>query len=992
MFRPTEVALLRTPLAAIGHSAFSHPISERLALQRALQDPLLMEAVGLASPDLAAGIERLARFDNQRPISGVLVGLAGYAARMCGRATPFGLFAGVTTVSVGASAARLGTAHTHRTGPDRAWLAALLADLHKDPTVLAALWVVAHPSIKVRGTRVLVDGCEHAAGDPRRNGELGEVSLRRTALVEMVLATAASPIRVEDLWSSAAPYERGQVLRVVAALVRTRFLRTELDQAAEGPQPMASLEAVLRRIPGTGHADQVAAVRAAMTEYDTQPPGSGLEALNQLRERMRQVADSAYQVCVDTRLDAVVTVPQRVLDEAATTAAALWRLTPDQPPRHLTEYRDRFVARYGLDRAVSLLDLLDDHIGLGLPDCYLHSASPSPEVAPDWASRLLKLWADATAAGAEEIVLDDAAIRELTPGFTDGEQPGSCDMFVRVAARDLASLARGDFQLARPGFSNAPAAATAARFVDLFPDRGAGFAHQVVAADQPPLAGAVYAELHFQPLHARSGNVAHPPGWLTRRVYVDLPPRAAHDLTVRDLAVSCDGQRLHLHTEDGQMVVPVSHSVLHPRFAPPVARFLLEVGSWHCRRPQGWNWGPLAQHAPFLPRVRYRRSILSCASWLIPHHVTAAASSADRWRQEIDRWRAHASVPSAVVAGSGDMRVPLDLTNAVDVALLRREQRTRDVIRVFEQDAVTDGWLRGSDGVHLAELVIPLLPTPRTRHTQQAVIARPVRHFPDRVFPPGGDRWLYAVLAVPARSQNTVLQSITDGIPARAGSWFFVRYRDDTGRPCLRLRFRVADRDDRTALLDHLAAATTELRRQRLCDLLRLDTYDPELERYGGPHALNAAEHLFCADTAAVIKTLAVDADPVTAAGLAAVELIDALTAGHQPTAPILGTVRGHPSPQRAVVRRLTQAGIILPALQGLEAEWSGRREAARAYGLAIAHLSKDCRPHAVRSVLHMHCNRLLGSTPQAEAEALLLARDAIAYRHAHQSVDAAAT
>ena len=83
-----------------------------------------------------------------------------------------------------------------------------------------------------------------------------------------------------------------------------------------------------------------------------------------------------------------------------------------------------------------------------------------------------------------------------------------------------------------------------------------------------------------------------------------------------------------------------------------------------------------------------------------------------------------------------------------------------------------------------------------------------------------------------------------------AEGWFFIRYADPTWH--LRLRFRgdpVRLHGEVLPLLQEAVAPLLESGRVRR---LALDTYERELERYGGPIGMPLCEALFQADSAAV--------------------------------------------------------------------------------------------------------------------------------------------
>ncbi len=86
---------------------------------------------------------------------------------------------------------------------------------------------------------------------------------------------------------------------------------------------------------------------------------------------MRQIVDRPAPLAVDVKLDADITVPRAVAWEAEAAASVLARVTPE-PHGALAwnRYRDRFYRRYGEEALVPLMDLLDPHTGLGLPEDY----------------------------------------------------------------------------------------------------------------------------------------------------------------------------------------------------------------------------------------------------------------------------------------------------------------------------------------------------------------------------------------------------------------------------------------------------------------------------------------------------------------------------------------------------------------------------------------------------------------------------------------------
>jgi len=106
--------------------------------------PELRDAVSLASPDLAARVDHLLA-DAEPPVRAVhraVAATAAYLARWQRRATPFGLFAGVTAVTIGSAGARIGDKHTAVARADADWLTRVVDHLEQDHRLRPTLLVV----------------------------------------------------------------------------------------------------------------------------------------------------------------------------------------------------------------------------------------------------------------------------------------------------------------------------------------------------------------------------------------------------------------------------------------------------------------------------------------------------------------------------------------------------------------------------------------------------------------------------------------------------------------------------------------------------------------------------------------------------------------------------------------------------------------------------------------------------------------------------------
>ena len=1004
-----------------------------------LERPALCEALELASPSLSDALARVQAGEHERlrmrGLRRAALAALRYEIRMATRPTPFGIFAGVAQGSFGArTAIAAGAAHRTRTRVDMEWLLRIVHRLEREPAVLDVVRVRAHQGLVRRAGRVILDAPSTRG---RRPGEEGrsEVSVRESPVVAALLAEAATPVALSELCEDAVARfgarHRDAVRGLLARLVDEELLITDLRPPLDGGDPLHHVIAGLHRVAHPPPSVQrtlreLRAVARACTAYDAQPVGDGRPALHELLSAARAAEPAETPVHVELALDLEVTLAERVRADVERAADLLWRLSPRRlGMRPLRGYHGQFIERYGLDRLVPLLELLDDHGSLGAPFGYgwppSESADAPPADAADdaRAAVLAELLDRALAGGSHELVLDDGDIERLR-GDDDGgdvdEAQSSCELYIHLAAASADAIDAGAFVLTlSPSPGSHHAGATAGRFATLDPGWAA---HLDAARASGPrhVDGAVLADLAFMPRSGRAANLAHTAPGTGRRISVGLPDSdRAEELALADLAVGGTMQRLLLvHLPTGREVVPVLPNMVSPSVqAPNAARLLYELGMEGQRLWEPWSWGAL-ERMPFLPRVRCGRVVLSPATWRLDALRDAAEESAAAWERALAAFRARRRVPRHVLTVSTDKRLLLDLDDAWHRDILRDDVRRNDELVACEVIGEHDEWRVGAVRGHTLELVVAL----ERRRRRPALQPSPAWRDPRRHARAPGEDWLSWRIYCPRRTQDTFLREALPGLlDAAAGHgaerWFFIRYTDADGHH-LRVRLggpRAAlDAAVLPAVRGQLAAAAQAGRIGRHL----LDGYEPEAERYGGADAIAAAERVFEADSRAAVELLDLardgacphSLDDLTVLSVAALAHAFGAPAGAtswlDPDAPgddpafawlsmtgeregLPGDFRRRAAHWRALVDPVGGSPGLRddPAGARVLASLAARDAAVDAYGREIRALRAAGRcptPEAriVGSLLHMTCNRLVGGTPEREQRALAIARGAV--------------
>ncbi|WP_460707644.1 lantibiotic dehydratase [Myceligenerans halotolerans] len=920
--------------------------SESRDLAGALTGPLA-EAVRFAS----RSVGRVAAGDVE--VDARLAGtLRAYELRARTRATPRGAFAGVQVArpSDGSARLRLGPAHRARSAPSGAWLDDVADRLIGDPTVLAGLRFSANSLVSRRGDR-FVNERTTGADKPSR------VTMRATAAVSLILETCRRDAMLDqivaaviDAWAQA---PEQMVRSTVVEMVRTGLLLTDLlpDHIADDP-----LGHVLSKLPdGEDLVEPLTMISKHLRAADRHPPGAAerIEALSTARDLCDAITRHETPITVDVVADADLQVPASLLSEAAEVAGLLWSITPTGTA--LDSYHARFVDRYGTDRRVPLEHVVGPVVGLGDPDEDVSNKSRAEESGASEAvsRRRARVLAGliASADGDVQVTLDDDAVAGLRVR-ADGVPPSRTgEIYAQVIAASRQDAEHGRYQLAAYLGCTQDAGSSVGRFASLL----GGFEGSL----QAPSGQAVTAEVVVRPRASYLATVAPPSGFASPRICVGVAPRPG-DLTLDDLELASDGYRLVLWSRSrDQEVVPTLFSRIGPSHIPPVARLLADLAQSGTRPWHPWTWGPL-DDAPFLPRVRWRRTILSPAQWRLPHSLVTASDDAAAFAAELGRWRTTTTPrpPSVVLAEDSDRRLPLDLDDERDRDLLRRYVRrgTDTVTEPPGGPAAVQGVVAGADGGHALELVIPLRgQQPKLEpHGRPRPVTNPVVHLP-------GSEWLSLTLPAPPAHHDDLLTHLSDmaeQVRDDIAGWFWLRYANNAHGPHLRIRFHGEPDALNGRVLPAISQRCAILMAQGAVGPVVVEPYEPEIDRYGGPDAIMWVEHVFHADSTlvpAVLATRPGQDGRLMLIALSAVEIAQTVADGDP--AALSGPRLDKPARRRVNALRTSTPQRPSELLDGAASDaWARRGGALTVYRTAVpASRRADC----ASSLIHMHANRM---------------------------------
>jgi thiopeptide-type bacteriocin biosynthesis protein len=845
-FTDNGAFVLRTPLLPF---ATLDTLDDVRAL---LDDPVVREAIFLASPALADDVED----------PGATRALYSYATRMAGRSTPFGLFAGCAVGTIGAETNLTlpgrGEATRH-TRLDFGFLAKVVARLATDPEVQPHLTFVPNTSLYRAGGRLRMA----EARVDERGVRYHRVTFEEDEALAATLDAARDGATIDELAAKLTDEEVTieEAREYVTELVGAQLLVSDLGPVVTGDDSLARIVAALERSAATKqHATVFAAADAALDRLD--------ERLGNDAAAYRDIAESLKELDPDLRIDRLFQVdlampaPGLTLgrDVIETFYRAIDVLHPlaRKGEDDLKAFREAFTERYE-NREVPLAEALDEEIGVGY--------GPPPAIQAEGAPLLAGLVPGGREGRSQPFHRTDATLLALlTRALTDGVTE------IALTKADLDALASGDPPPLPDALSVAGAVMAdgrvvldhvggpnGARILGRFCHLDSGIerlcrAH--VEAEEAVRPDLVFAEVVHLP-EGRVGNILARPVLREHEIpflaVSGVPPQ--RQVALDDLYVSVLGDRIVLRSRSlGREVVPrITNAHNHQTGALAVYRFLGALQYQGVASNLAWSWGALS-NAPFLPRVTYANLVLVRAVWNVSFDDLADLRKAktDEARDAaIGALRERHRLPRRVVVSVGDNDLPVDLDAAAGRTLFAHEARHK-ALRLVELFPGPDELSVSSpEGTFVHEVVVPLVRRePAPRPLVQVGDEGGMEH----VFPPGSE-WLTAKVYTGKATADAVLREVVAPLVAetadRADLWFFLRYTDPGHH--LRVRFH-------GDVLDRLHERLRPLLADGRVSRVVLDTYRREVSRYGGPEGIVKAEQVFRHDSDAVLAILGVAA------------------------------------------------------------------------------------------------------------------------------------
>lgn len=701
MYKVFPSFVFRTPRLPITKLKYS--ICNIDALINSHQLPHIQEAIYIASPSLYEELQKKmsGKISDEDDSNRIIYSAVRYISRMSTRCTPFGLFSGCGIGKISLTdTTRFNLANSINKNArlDMYFLSQLYSDLVKIPEIKDGIKYYPNNSLYKVGNKFRY--VETTFENFNRKYKISEIE--KSTYFNKVLIKAQKGLTFKELGSilvsDTITYEES--LSFIDDLIDSQLLVPELYQSVTGDDLLSRIVRLLDdisiRTPNI--LNKLHEIKMLLKKANMQEPS--VNVFKQILSEIKDVGipfEEKYLFQLDMGIEpSDVKIGGEIINELQAAMSFLNKITPSVPNEQLNKFRQDFYNRFE-NREVSLMEALDPEMGIGYPSS-INGQLPSPLVddlmLPQqnghnisnnnyFQSILLKKMYEMPVCVGYEIIINDKDVEHLSANWND--LPPTMFAFFDIINSDP-----NNTLIRLKSCRGSSAANLLGRFAHINKEIEE-LVRAIVAKEQELIPNVIFAEVVHSP-EARIGNILSRPHIRDYEIlYIsdsDLPEDQL--ILLSDLMLSVKQGRLFLRSKRlNKEILPRLTSAHNYRNSTmPVYHFLCDMQIQSGRFGLFFNLGQQIENEfSFIPRVRYKNTILSLATWIIYiKDIIHLFSTLDDLKMidNISEWRTEINMPRYVLMPDYDNELFIDWETPLSVRSLFPIIKNRKSVKFTE--------------------------------------------------------------------------------------------------------------------------------------------------------------------------------------------------------------------------------------------------------------------------------------------------------------------
>ncbi len=847
------------------------------SLVRIFAMPEVQEALLVSSPDLFNAMKRINIYGTSKDSEKLVESLLKYFIRMTTRTTPFGLFSGISIGKFGKETeieCQSLKAYKKRARVDMQWFLDVIKKIESESDIRSNLKVKFNDYTFQNGNRLYKPYKTYLEHE-QINGQLVEVSssIRYTNQVKLVEKICKEFISVQEVCKKIAsknpevPFERIQ--RFVDQLIDNEFLLSELRVPLIGTDALTYVIEILKKDnqKACEYRKQLIKIKEKIEEYNNTEIGSGINLLLQIYDLMKNLHQNQNYLQVDMRTAVYKNLLEEQLkDELECFANAMSKFNlPYQASGEMRLFIDIFKEKYGYAAVVPILELLDEDEGLGFPK---HSSKNL-----DYGTDSIK----------QNKILEDLKKKVISEALC--QQKRSVDIKNQIMSiadevdqTDEAMAGIQSFELFllmhycpdenQYGFTISPivgaysAGRSIGRFADMFNIQELNSLMEKSNESEE----FIVAEIFEMPSNnARVANVYAAKGQCDYQIALATgSAKNKINISIKDIYIGLEeNDLLYIYSKTlNKKIIVTSNSMFNPLLGSTVYQFLVNVSEMYYNGMINIITKLAFWDDIYSPRITFGKIVIKPQQWKVSNEDLGAKEvENERLEQFLKKW----NVPQMVYMGKFDNRLLVNLKNKLHIKEVIAEIKKQGYVFLYEVDYLYGyNVMKDQKKEHYTmEMVVPFwnnkVKNKKTSKVQLDVINNKTT-FDRKLLSlcPGEKRWWFFKLYGCSQRKVELLSRMGAVCEEyikekKIERFFFIQYYDNQYH--VRLRIQLSEKTS-DGCLEEINAQLTKLKEEGLVSRIVIDTYQREIERYGGSGLIEEAEKFFCDESQGMISVI----------------------------------------------------------------------------------------------------------------------------------------
>lgn len=667
-----------------------------------------------------------------------------------------------------------------------------------------------------------------------------KIYINNTALIQRILSLTKNYISIEDLLSSlneVYPNKDKEIKKIVKVLLDNEFLTSNLRETLIFENQFDILLNKLKSYKIENELiDNLIELQQLLCFYENISISDGIEEYVHIIEFMSGIIESNSYIQIDMYQDKLLEIDSKMKKDIEDLADVLIQLSYFES---YEEYAMKFLDKYG-NQGVKFLDVIDENTGIGIP---YFDQNKSIEYNDNFMCMMFNL---ASKSSKKIIKLDNDL--KMKNESTNDKYFQDIEIVLQIFEED------GQIKYAFPPlFGTNYGGKILGRFKYLFKDQFNKKSNSIVKK----------VELSFIPQYGRHANVmlCHTDADYVLEYGVHSENKDYRSIDLSDIYMYIDknNQIKFIYGKTMEELEFVISNMYNLDGLPHELRILYDLTEK--QKCSITSFPASIYHLVnkmnnHCPRIEYKNIIIMPECWKLDKNIFKKNNKLvdfTEFRLLYEKYKEKYNIPSVISAGPMDQKLVLNTKNSMHLKLLYDLILHDNDTILFEHFFIqNESLIKNGFGENFSnEVIFELIKKEKHKEKQHIydisiplIEQNAIKETKELPF----KNWISLKLYFDKIHQDACLSKILEWINKNFDKniinyFFYLRYEDPS--PHLRLRFNV----NNISNIIYIKQMIEYFDNQNILNDCVIDTYFPEIERYGGIECIHYAEVLFSADS-----------------------------------------------------------------------------------------------------------------------------------------------